>query len=80
MPGGRAPGAVTSTISSAQPGREDQPAARQFRQERDVDAPVDDEFLEPHHAGMYRLQLDARIVAAHAQRQFRAPAPCTMSG
>ena len=50
-----------------QPGREDQPAARQLRQQRDIDAAVDDELLEPHHAGMHRLQLDPRIVLAHAQ-------------
>ena len=54
----------------AEPGRDDQPAARQLGQQRDIDPAVDDELLEPHHAGMHDLELDHRIVAPHAGEQL----------
>ena len=71
MPGGRAPGlGHQHHLLLRQPGRDDQPAARQLRQQRDIDAAVDDEFLEPHHAGMHHLEFDPREIAAHPREQL----------
>ena len=71
-PRGRAPGRVTSTISSsARRVDSDQPAARDLGQQRQIDAAVDDELLEPDRAGMNHLQFDHRIVAAHPGEQLR---------
>jgi hypothetical protein len=54
-----------------QPARSDQTTLRHLRQQRHIDAPVDEEFLEPDHPGMDDLQLDHRIVPAHPGKQLR---------
>ena len=53
-----------------EPGRGDQPAARDLRHQRQIHEPGDDEFFEPHRAGMHDLELDQRIVAAHPGKQL----------
>ena len=54
-----------------QPRRNDQPAARQFGQQRQIDAAVDQHLLQPHHAGMHDLQLDIGKLLPHAGEQLR---------
>ena len=66
------PGLVTSTISSsASRRRQDQTAARDLRQEADIDAPVDDKFLQPDRSGVNDFELDQRIVPPHPGKELR---------
>jgi hypothetical protein len=55
----------------AQPRRDDQAAARDLRQQADIDTAVDDELLQANGAGVNDLELDHRIMPAHAREQLR---------
>ena len=54
-----------------QPRRDDQAAARNFRQHADIDTAVNDELLQANGAGVNHLELDHRIVPAHPRKQLR---------
>jgi hypothetical protein len=54
-----------------QPRRDDQAAARDLSQQADIDAAIDNEFLQPNGAGVNDLKLDHRVVPPHPREQFR---------